>query len=112
MEEPLIGSRLIDAYRRTDYIVDTADGAIVLRIGETSTELARMFNYLGVENAAFVTAWNPYSQIIAAPDSEAANRCLRYELRRPHARYSRDASEESSGIGRQRPASRVRRLTS
>lgn len=51
-------SRLLAAYRRTDY---EADGAVA-RIGERSAAVDALLRRLGAREGAFVTAWNPWSR--------------------------------------------------
>ena len=51
---------LIAAYRATDYHV-FASPPFVLRIGERCAALDELLAKLGAKGAAFLTAWNPYS---------------------------------------------------
>lgn len=55
-------SRLLAAYRRTDY---KANGAVA-RIGRRSAAVDALLRRLGARQGAFVTAWNPWSR--RAPD--------------------------------------------
>ena len=52
---------LIAAYRATEYRVFT-DPAFVLRIGERCAALDDLLAHTGAAGAAFLTAWNPYSE--------------------------------------------------
>lgn len=56
-------------YRAAHYCV-FANPDVVLRIGEKSVQLENLYRQHAVSTAAFVTAWNPYSQELA----EAKNR--------------------------------------
>lgn len=73
-------NKVIEAYCQTDYIVDAEDGPIVLRIGEPSVELSRMFERLNVRSAVYITAWNPFSEMKSDIENAAANRRLRAVL--------------------------------
>jgi hypothetical protein len=51
-------TRLLAAYRRTDY---EAAGAVA-RVGERSPAVDALLRRLGARGGAFVTAWNPWSR--------------------------------------------------
>jgi len=55
-------SRLLAAYRRTDY---EADGAVA-RIGRRSAAVDALLRRLGAREGAFVAAWNPWSRRVPA----------------------------------------------
>jgi hypothetical protein len=59
-------SGLTAAYRSTTYWVDTAAGAIALRVGRGSAALDRLLKRRGVRTWAFVTACNPRSRRLPA----------------------------------------------
>ncbi|MDZ7683966.1 MAG: DUF3293 domain-containing protein [Gammaproteobacteria bacterium] len=54
-------SDLEKVYRETDYIVDD-DPPLRLNVGEQNDGMRILMVSMGVESAAFVTAWNPGSQ--------------------------------------------------
>ncbi|GGE04602.1 hypothetical protein GCM10011515_25250 [Tsuneonella deserti] len=56
-----LDASLIAAYRATDYHV-FAEPPFVLRIGERSAALDDLLQRSGAAGAAFLTAWNPYSE--------------------------------------------------
>lgn len=60
-----ISQELIKAYGDTDYFVLDAPG-FTLRVGRMSPELQDLYERHKVRSAAFLTAWNPYSQLHAA----------------------------------------------
>jgi hypothetical protein len=66
-----IDPETLKAYEATDYRVDWPSGGFVLKIGERSGALARLYEEAGVETAAYLSAWNPFSKV-AAPDANAA----------------------------------------
>lgn len=55
-----ISRSLQDAYRATHYRV-LAPRAFTLTIGETSDPLLALYRSSNVQEAAFLTAWNPFS---------------------------------------------------
>jgi Protein of unknown function (DUF3293) len=69
---------LLEAYRRTDFIAETPEGRLSLRIGERSTELDALLAVHGVATWVYVTAFNPGS--LPSPPDE--NRARQRELER------------------------------
>lgn len=63
----------IQAYQETDYCV-AAPEPFVLRIGVASAPLAQLYRQHRTDCCAFITACNPYSQLIG--DKENAERQL------------------------------------
>lgn len=63
----MISSKLLRAFEETHYIVHHQP-PFTLRIGQHSTELDALLGALGQDCAAFITAWNPMSEI--TPDAE------------------------------------------
>jgi hypothetical protein len=76
----IISEELISAYGSTDYRVFEEDGGFVLRIGQRSSELARLFELTGKSGATFITAENPFSQVTAATMNNTNQARLRYDL--------------------------------
>jgi hypothetical protein len=56
-----LSSELIDAYRQTHYQV-LGDELITLIIGERHGGMLRLMGAYHCSRAAFITAWNPFSQ--------------------------------------------------
>ena len=56
-----ISSELIDAYRATNYHV-LGSSPFVLNIGRPSQPLQKLYDEHECQSAAFITAWNPFSQ--------------------------------------------------
>jgi len=67
---------LIAACSATQFEAETPEGLIVLRIGERSEALARLYRVTGTQTAAYVTAWNPGS----VPQAMEQNRSAQSEL--------------------------------
>ena len=63
---------LLAAYRRTEYRVDDAGHAFVLRIDVPSAELRRCHELFGMSCSAFLTAWNPRSTPTSREQNDVA----------------------------------------
>ncbi len=75
----LITKELIQAYKETDYCVS---GLLpfVLKIGKESKELRDLYDKYGYQTAAFLTAFNPYSEPVTATQNEDAHKHLAEDL--------------------------------
>jgi hypothetical protein len=74
-----IPPELLEAYRRTRYRVD-ADPPFHLRVDVASPSLAALMARAGVRSAAFVTAWNPCSEVISDEENRRAQAKLHAEI--------------------------------
>ncbi len=75
-----IDPKTLKAYEATDYRVDWPSGPFVLNIGVRSRELARLYEETGASSAAYLSAWNPYSEIAPAEVNAAAQAALEAKL--------------------------------
>ena len=66
-----ISPRLIKAYREAVYVVHLGDREIALQVNKASSQLAELMKEWEVTTAAFLTAFNPYSQTLDAQENEA-----------------------------------------
>jgi len=73
---PGVSDELVEAYRQTRYKV-FAQPPFELRIGEPSGELLTLFEEIGTATAAFLTAYNPYSE----PQDDEINKRAQERLR-------------------------------
>ena len=71
---------LISAYKATNFHVK-AEPAFTLNVGIESPELKRLLKKHCVSNAAFITAWNPYSKTLSSEENKARNNLLENELK-------------------------------
>ena len=71
---------LIRAYKVTNFHVK-AEPAFTLNIDIESPELKRLLKKHCVSNAAFITAWNPYSKTLSSEENKARNSMLENELK-------------------------------
>lgn len=70
---------LVEAYKATDYRVD-AHPPFVLKIGLASPQLAQLYHQHGATCAAFLTACNPYSEVVGDVENAAFLHKLGREL--------------------------------
>lgn len=75
-EETTIADELLRAYRETSFHVD-GPPALVLRVGQASTPLKDLYRTLGCDCAAYITAFNPFSE--TASDASNADNQARLE---------------------------------
>jgi len=71
----LLDHSLIEAYRATDYRVH-GDTPFTLRIEQTCTACDAVLDAYGATNAAYLTAWNPFSQ----PNTDVMNASAQEKL--------------------------------
>jgi hypothetical protein len=75
-----VPAELIEAYKRTQYLVHTKDGILALRVGQPSKELANLIHAARAVGGAFITAENPFSEALAADENKARQAHLREDL--------------------------------
>lgn len=78
-EKSKLAPDLIGAYEVTNFHVK-ADPSFTLNVGKVSEELKVLFKQNNVFNAAFITAWNPYSRSLSDEENQARNDQLKNEL--------------------------------
>lgn len=69
---------LMAAYIATQFEAETPEGLIVLRIGQRTEALRRLYQVTRTQSAAYITAFNPAS----IPQTEERNRSAHAELLR------------------------------
>ncbi len=75
----MLDDALYQAYRATDYAVQ-APSSFTLHIGETSAACDALLVAHEAEGAAFLTAWNPFSQPMSDADNAAAQARLAADM--------------------------------
>lgn len=75
----VLNRNLIEAYLATDYRVH-AQPPFVLKIGVASPQLAQLYRQHGTTCAAFLTAYNPYSEAVGDAENAAFQHKLSREL--------------------------------
>ncbi len=68
MNRPPISSETISAYKNINYRV-FAPVPFVLKIGQSSEPLRRLYNEHNCASSAFITAYNPYSIETSDPEN-------------------------------------------
>lgn len=71
---------LLSAFLRTDYHVRDRTFDFTLRVDQPSPDLDRCHAAHGVTSSAFITAFNPRSQLRALADNQAAQSALEAQL--------------------------------
>ncbi len=73
--EPALRQR----YTETDYFISD-DPPLLFKIGHQSDDLSILLASLGVESAAFLTAWNPGSKQLSEEDNDDRQSALLSEI--------------------------------
>lgn len=76
----VISPSLVDSYRRAIYLIHAEDGDIAMKVGDVSPQLSRLMRGYGVNSAAFITAFNPYSSLASPQENELSHRALLSDL--------------------------------
>lgn len=80
MSVSYVPAELAEAYNRTQYLMQTETGEIVLRIGQPSKAIADLLKAAGADGGAFITAENPFSQPLTFDENKARQDRLREDL--------------------------------
>lgn len=75
-----ISPALIKAYRQAHYVVELPNSPIVIRVGQVTPGLSKLMANENVTTAAFLTAFNPYSEEFNHIDNELAQQQLISDL--------------------------------
>lgn len=94
--ESAIPAATINAYLATDYKVIAAE-PFVLNIGRVSPELARWLKLNRTDSAAFITAWNPFGELVSDSENRAAQQRLLAEIKTLGLRYLDGEGRDPSG---------------
>ncbi len=94
--ESTLPPALIQAYRETDYRV-LAEPPFVLTVGMASLKLIRLYQAHKVACAAFVTAFNPFSQELTADENHCRQAELAKELTRRGLEFVEGVGQHPSG---------------
>jgi hypothetical protein len=88
---------LIRAYREAKYVVGM-DSPIILRIGQVNRQLKILLQTRKVTTAAFITAFNPYSEVLNDDQNQAAQNSLLVDIQKIGLAvingYGQDMAEE------------------
>ena len=75
----VIPAETILAYTETDFVVHD-EQVLILRIDEYNAELNKLYKVYNTRTCTFVTAYNPYSQVLKESVNIARNKGLAAEL--------------------------------
>ena len=85
----------IQAYLDTEYRV-FGDSPFAINVGRRSEELASAHKSHQVECSAYITAWNPFSQIFSLESNQERQETLAQELARRSLRYFEGLGQHKS----------------
>lgn len=78
-QDTLIPTETVQAFLATEFRV-LSSIPFTLRLNQANAELQALYRQSDVQCAAFLTAWNPYSETRNASDNEGAQQCLLKEI--------------------------------
>ena len=81
MSNKTIHPGLIRAYREAKYVVEYLE-PIVLGIGQANQKIKELLEVFEVTTAAFITAFNPYSEVLSDTENEQAQNQLVSDIER------------------------------
>jgi hypothetical protein len=84
--ESTIEPETLQAYLETDYRVDT-DQSFILRLDEYSAALCNLYKSNRVDSCVFITAYNPYGQVLSNSANAKRNDELAYDLKNSELKY-------------------------
>ena len=103
ISETSISTTTVDAYLATDYKVNAAE-PFVLNVGQPSTELAEWFKTNNEDQAAYITAWNPFGEKISDDENHVAEQKLITEIESRDLSYLKGESSDPSGLWPSEPS--------
>ena len=80
-------ANLNEVYLQTNYVIETPNGEIVVRVGEKSELLDELLEKHQARSWVFLTAYNPYSKQLADNENRARQRELLKILEDGRLRY-------------------------
>lgn len=92
----ILSPELVDAYRRTDYVVRGVAG-VTLRLDDAPGRHDAWLQRANAGSAVVITAWNPFSVALQPSENEAANRRLLDEIKQAGLRCTAAVGASSDG---------------
>ena len=74
-------SQLWDAYRQTTFLAATPIGQVAIRVGESSAEVDVLLRRHNAKEWAFITAYNPASQLMDKAENQKRHANLEDDIR-------------------------------
>ena len=81
-----IDPSLRQKYLDTDYIISD-DPPLLMKVGEQSDDLRVLLGSMGVEFAAFITAWNPHSEKLTDDENDDRQAVLLTDIEKMRLNY-------------------------
>lgn len=95
---------LFEAYLHTNYVVKDEDVFLTIRIQEKNFDLDNLFNQSQTENAAFMTAYNPYSKELSRTENESRQKKLIKLLNEKGYKFFYGYGEDETGEWQPEPS--------
>jgi len=92
-----VSKTVINAYNIAHYHVKVPDNSFVLLIEKRSAPLAALMKDLGVTQAAFITASNPFSRKVKDTVNERARKALKNDIEKLGVVFYEGSGEDPSG---------------
>lgn len=95
MDHASLPAELVQAFIETDYIVHH-EPPFTMNIGQPCPELKALMAEHNALCAAFITAWNPFSQQLSAKQNEDRQQALKDELKRRGLKFIKGTGQHPS----------------
>lgn len=79
--------RLKSAYLQTNYVAEDKNERIVIRVGEHNSALDKLLESYGIKTWAFVTAYNPFSELLTEKENQIRQKNLVEQLKKNNFRF-------------------------
>ena len=80
-------SELLQAFLKTDYMVNGKGAQFSLKIGQRSDQLNQLYEQTNKTSAAYITAYNPNSRLASDEENIAAHAALLERLKKAGYEY-------------------------
>lgn len=91
-----IPTELLQAYNETEYHVHD-ETPFTLTIGQTCLSLLHIYAKTNAQSAAFITAYNPFSEQLPPAKNKALNDALEAELKKRSLKFMHGTGQHPSG---------------
>ena len=95
-KESQLASNLIRAYQATNFIIKTQP-EFTLNVDTKSEKLMSLFMENRVDSAVFITAWNPYGELLSNEENQDRNNNLKDELNLRSLKFINGFGQDPSG---------------
>ncbi|MES2206758.1 MAG: DUF3293 domain-containing protein [Pseudomonadota bacterium] len=95
-EHTIIDVATIQAYKETEYRIK-GDPPLTLKVGIINPLLVELYKAYQVSSCAWITAWNPFSQMISHSENSARNHLLSLEIQQLGFKFLSGIGQHPSG---------------